>query len=194
MVRRSGARRPNLAERGLRVKKVPGDGNCLFAALSDKLCGSPICHTQIRATVVSHLRQNRQHFASFVEEDEPQRRRTLRSTTSAACQEPKDRFEKYLSSMSLSGTSGGHLELQAFCDAFARMVIVYDTSTKKSGGDEITERVFTPQVGDTAVVKSSLRIVFSGDGEKEGHYDSTQSENGGGEIEEPLHHSAYTRA
>ena len=50
----------------LALREVPGDGNCLFRALSDQLYGEDARHAEIRADVVDYMRRNRGDFEPFL--------------------------------------------------------------------------------------------------------------------------------
>ena len=50
----------------LALREVPGDGNCLFRALSDQLYGEDARHAEIRADVVDYMRRNREDFEPFL--------------------------------------------------------------------------------------------------------------------------------
>ena len=79
---------------GLHIKNIPGDGNCLFRALGDQLDGSSEDHLHHRAAVVEYMRQNRQDFLPFVEDDK--------------------NFDSRLSRLSETGTYGGNQCIVAF--------------------------------------------------------------------------------
>ena len=51
---------------GLALREVPGDGNCLFRALSDQLYGEDARHAEIRTDVVDYIRSNREDFEPFL--------------------------------------------------------------------------------------------------------------------------------
>ena len=51
---------------GLALREVPGDGNCLFRALSDQLYGQDAHHAEIRADVVNYMRNHREDFEPFL--------------------------------------------------------------------------------------------------------------------------------
>ena len=82
-----------LSQFGLDFKEITGDGNCMFRAISDQMVGGEDMHDQYRSLSISFMRDNREDFAPFVEDDED--------------------FSHYIRRMSQSGTWGGNLELQA---------------------------------------------------------------------------------
>ena len=57
--------------RDLYIKQMDGDGNCLFRALGDQLEGNPQNHSNHRLNVVNYMRNHRDHFEDFVEDNKP---------------------------------------------------------------------------------------------------------------------------
>jgi OTU domain-containing protein 3 len=51
---------------GLTLREVPGDGNCMFRALSDQLHGGSDRHLEFRAGVVEFMKSNREDFEPFL--------------------------------------------------------------------------------------------------------------------------------
>lgn len=45
---------------GLRIKDVPGDGNCLFRALADQMVGDESFHFEYRKDVVKYMIEHRE--------------------------------------------------------------------------------------------------------------------------------------
>uniref|UniRef100_A0A8C7NQ27 ubiquitinyl hydrolase 1 n=1 Tax=Oncorhynchus mykiss TaxID=8022 RepID=A0A8C7NQ27_ONCMY len=56
---------------GLKLREVPGDGNCLFRALGDQLEGHSRGHLRLRQETVQYMMAHRQDFEPFVEDDVP---------------------------------------------------------------------------------------------------------------------------
>lgn len=54
---------------GLALRQVEGDGNCLFRALGDQEDGEQEGHARHRAEVVQYMRDHRDDFEPFVEDD-----------------------------------------------------------------------------------------------------------------------------
>lgn len=48
---------------------MPGDGNCLFRALSDQLWGFPNGHLKLRAEICDWMESQRERYEGFVDED-----------------------------------------------------------------------------------------------------------------------------
>ncbi|XP_019614119.1 PREDICTED: malignant fibrous histiocytoma-amplified sequence 1 homolog [Branchiostoma belcheri] len=91
--------------------EVPGDGNCMFHAMSDQVLrteGKHKGHLQLREEAVRHLRRNPHnahgdHFRNFISNQS---------------------WEVYLENMSRDGTWGDHVILQAMADMLVRDVII----------------------------------------------------------------------
>ncbi|XP_077116371.1 OTU domain-containing protein 3 [Ranitomeya variabilis] len=56
---------------GLRLREVPGDGNCLFHALGDQLEGHSRNHLRHRQETADYMVKHRHDFEPFVEDDVP---------------------------------------------------------------------------------------------------------------------------
>ncbi|KAL7101407.1 hypothetical protein ACP275_08G051900 [Erythranthe tilingii] len=78
---------------GLKIIQVTADGNCFFRALADQLEGDEDEHEKYRSMVVRFIKNNREMFEPFVEDEVP--------------------FDEYCRSMGEDGTWAGHMELQA---------------------------------------------------------------------------------
>ena len=76
-----------LAKQGLRIKEVEGDGNCFFRAVADQLYGFEYYHLRLRKQVCDHLRENKEEYRYFIDNDIP--------------------IEKYIRLMSKDGAWGG---------------------------------------------------------------------------------------
>uniref|UniRef100_U3FBX5 OTU domain-containing protein 3 n=1 Tax=Micrurus fulvius TaxID=8637 RepID=U3FBX5_MICFL len=79
---------------GLRLREVPGDGNCLFRALGDQLEGHSRNHLKHRQDTVAYMIQQRPDFEPFVEDDVP--------------------FEKHIANLAQPGTFAGNDAIVAF--------------------------------------------------------------------------------
>ncbi|KAK5085277.1 hypothetical protein LTS08_003262 [Lithohypha guttulata] len=164
---------PGLDKEGLHLKSIAGDGNCLFASLSDQLYGSPSRHGEIRATIVDHMRTFRPLYEGFLHADDVVQKRATRATTESIRKHMEDdAFEGYLTAMSRLGTYGGQPELLAFVRAYDQDVIVHlppsmgwDTSILSYTNEDRAPEVEPPP---------SLHICYGGDEEKHAHYDSSQ--------------------
>ncbi|KAJ6656753.1 hypothetical protein lerEdw1_003084 [Lerista edwardsae] len=79
---------------GLRLREVPGDGNCLFRALGDQLEGHSRNHLKYRQETVDYMINRREDFEPFVEDDVP--------------------FEKHVANLAQPGTFAGNDAIVAF--------------------------------------------------------------------------------
>ncbi|NXT75820.1 OTUD3 protein, partial [Zapornia atra] len=79
---------------GLKLREVPGDGNCLFRALGDQLEGHSRNHLRHRQETVDYMIKQREDFEPFVEDDVP--------------------FEKHVTNLAKPGTFAGNDAIVAF--------------------------------------------------------------------------------
>ncbi|KAK5060022.1 hypothetical protein LTR84_009906 [Exophiala bonariae] len=171
MVRKPKAVWPGLERRGMYHKQIAGDGNCLFASLSDQLYGDPTRHPEIRARVIDHMRNLRPLFEDYVNKNDVQQRRKLRSATAASRQEPEDAFEHYLTLMSQNGTYGGEPELVAFCQVFDQDVTVHLPRLRNFDQDHL---FYTNEHRQAPSPAPPLDICYGGDEVTRAHYDSAR--------------------
>ncbi|XP_076320385.1 OTU domain-containing protein 3-like isoform X2 [Tachypleus tridentatus] len=114
-----------LAVMNLSLREIPGDGNCLFRALGDQLEGHTRNHLVHRQNVVDYMKNHRQDFEPFVEDDVP--------------------FDKHLSNLSESGTHAGNDAIVAFARFHEVVVVIHQLNsplwqirgTEKKGAPEI---------------------------------------------------------
>ncbi|KAG5835587.1 hypothetical protein ANANG_G00245580 [Anguilla anguilla] len=94
---------------GLKLREVPGDGNCLFRALGDQLEGHSRGHLQLRQETVQYMQAHRLDFEPFVEDDIP--------------------FTEYLSNLSQPGTFAGNDAIVAFARRHQLRIIIHQLNT-----------------------------------------------------------------
>ncbi|XP_020490952.1 OTU domain-containing protein 3 [Labrus bergylta] len=94
---------------GLRLREVPGDGNCLFRALGDQLEGHSRGHLRLRQETVQYMMSHRQDFEPFVEDDVP--------------------FTQHLSNLSQPGTFAGNDAIVAFARSQQVKVVIHQLNT-----------------------------------------------------------------
>uniref|UniRef100_A0A1A8RXW1 OTU domain-containing protein 3 n=3 Tax=Nothobranchius TaxID=28779 RepID=A0A1A8RXW1_9TELE len=94
---------------GLKLREVPGDGNCLFRALGDQLEGHSRGHLQLRQETVQYMMSHRQDFEPFVEDDIP--------------------FAQHLSNLSQPGTFAGNDAIVAFARSQQVKVVIHQLNT-----------------------------------------------------------------
>ncbi|XP_043086248.1 OTU domain-containing protein 3 [Puntigrus tetrazona] len=90
---------------GLKLREVPGDGNCLFRALGDQLEGHSRGHLRLRQETVQYMTEHRQDFEPFVEDDVP--------------------FTQHLSNLSQQGTFAGNDAIVAFARSQQLKVVIH---------------------------------------------------------------------
>ncbi|XP_026092853.1 OTU domain-containing protein 3-like [Carassius auratus] len=90
---------------GLKLREVPGDGNCLFRALGDQLEGHSRGHLRLRQETVQYMMTHRQDFEPFVEDDMP--------------------FTEHLSNLSQPGTFAGNDAIVAFARRQQLKVVIH---------------------------------------------------------------------
>ncbi|XP_061591027.1 OTU domain-containing protein 3 [Cololabis saira] len=94
---------------GLKLREVPGDGNCLFRALGDQLEGHSRGHLRLRQETVQYMMSHRQDFEPFVEDDVP--------------------FAQHLANLSQSGTFAGNDAIVAFARSQQVKVVIHQLNT-----------------------------------------------------------------
>ncbi|NXD67751.1 OTUD3 protein, partial [Eolophus roseicapillus] len=90
---------------GLKLREVPGDGNCLFRALGDQLEGHSRNHLRHRQETVDYMIQQREDFEPFVEDDVP--------------------FERHVSNLAKPGTFAGNDAIVAFARNNQMNVVIH---------------------------------------------------------------------
>ncbi|XAR69121.1 Ubiquitinyl hydrolase 1 [Bertholletia excelsa] len=88
---------------GLVERKVQGDGNCQFCALSDQFYRTPDHHKFVRQQIVNQLKSHRESYEGYV---------------------PME-YDDYLKKMSKSGEWGDHVTLQAAADSYGVIICVF---------------------------------------------------------------------
>lgn len=86
-----------LEPKGIFMRDVGDDGNCLFRAVCDQLEGNENNHRYYRDLALEHIKENINTFKLFLLEDED--------------------IDEYLKDMEEVGTWGGHFELVALSEA-----------------------------------------------------------------------------
>ncbi|XP_061623141.1 OTU domain-containing protein 3 isoform X2 [Phyllopteryx taeniolatus] len=94
---------------GLKLREVPGDGNCLFRALGDQLEGHSRSHLELRQETVQYMMSHRQDFEPFVEDDIP--------------------FTEHLSNLAQPGTFAGNDAIVAFARSQQVKVVIHQLNT-----------------------------------------------------------------
>ncbi|NWH89272.1 OTUD3 protein, partial [Aegithalos caudatus] len=90
---------------GLKLREVPGDGNCLFRALGDQLEGHSRNHLRHRQETVEFMVRQREDFEPFVEDDVP--------------------FDKHVANLAKPGTFAGNDAIVAFARNNQMNVVIH---------------------------------------------------------------------
>eukprot|EP00250_Pteridium_aquilinum_P004496 c14696_g1_i1 orf=216-938(+) len=112
-----------LYEYGLEERKMSGDGNCQFRAISDQLYRTPEKHKYVRKHVIYQLKARKDLYQEYV----------------------PMKYKDYIRKMAKQGEWGDHVTLQAAADCFG-MKICLVTSFKDTRYIEIMPK--TPQRKD----------------------------------------------
>ena len=78
---------------GYFIREVGGDGNCLFRAVCEQMEGNENNYAEYRQKCVNYMKENKDTFQPFIEDDEP--------------------IDKYIERMSKNTEWGGNLEIYA---------------------------------------------------------------------------------
>eukprot|EP01017_Pseudomicrothorax_dubius_P002722 TRINITY_DN1019_c0_g1_i4.p1 TRINITY_DN1019_c0_g1~~TRINITY_DN1019_c0_g1_i4.p1 ORF type:complete len:364 (-),score=120.94 TRINITY_DN1019_c0_g1_i4:702-1793(-) len=95
-----------LKQKGLYMRDVDGDGNCLFRSIADQLEGTETNHKDYRMRAVDYMRDNPDDFRPYIDEDEI-------------------KWDDYLAKMSKDAEWGDHMELQALSQALRVNIIIH---------------------------------------------------------------------
>ena len=91
----------------LRPFDVGGDGDCFFRAVSHQLYGDPEHHLQVRAAGIAYMRDNPERF--------------IESSTEMS-------WLEYLNNMSMQGTWGDAIIIQAVADQLKLKIVIAETN------------------------------------------------------------------
>ena len=134
------------------IKKMGGDGNCMFRAVSDQVYGNEEYHDIIREKCMDYLLIERDFFSQFVEGGDKE-------------------FDNYINMKRKSGVWGDDVELQAISEIYNRPIEIYSGSNKplKTFHENIKEFNLKDEKEENKKIKiSPIRISYHG---KE-HYNS----------------------
>ena len=134
------------------IKKMEGDGNCMFRAVSDQVYGNEDFHNIIREKCMDYLLIEREFFSQFVEGGDK-------------------KFDNYINMKRKFGVWGDDVELQAISELYNRPIEIYSGSNKplKTFHENIKEYNLKEKNEQNNRIKiSPIRISYHG---KE-HYNS----------------------
>jgi NACalpha-BTF3-like transcription factor len=155
-----------LADDGLTIHVIDGDGNCLFRSIADQITGDQELHMAFRTRIMKYIKDHADHFRLFMEDDES--------------------FEAYMDRMTQGEEWGGHQELYAASQCLNVNITVYQLNAPS---------YILPAnpngKGDTgAKPPKDIRISYHGDC----HYNSVKSIDGYNDTPVQLSASAARRA
>ncbi|XP_048136300.1 OVARIAN TUMOR DOMAIN-containing deubiquitinating enzyme 6 isoform X2 [Rhodamnia argentea] len=94
--------------KGLEVKRMLEDGNCLFRAVADQVYGDSDEHDLVRQMCIDYMERERDHFSQFVTEN----------------------FTQYCRRKRRDKVYGNNVEIQALCEIYNRPIHIYSYSTE----------------------------------------------------------------
>ncbi|KAA8611272.1 otu-like cysteine protease family protein [Pyrenophora tritici-repentis] len=116
---------PILDANSLYASTIRGDGNCLFNALSDQLCGDQGLNQKLRAATIEHMKENADFYRQYMAVNNV-RRNPKRKTAAAAKRVDNNfytdeqlqvQFEEHVEKMGQPGEWADNMEVSAFASA-----------------------------------------------------------------------------
>jgi len=89
--------------KGLVIRPMGMDGNCLFRSVADQIYGDEDMHDQVRERCMDFIEAERDHFSQFITED----------------------FEQYVARKRRDRTYGNNTEIQAIGELYNRPIEIY---------------------------------------------------------------------
>ncbi|KAJ6739438.1 OTU DOMAIN CONTAINING PROTEIN [Salix koriyanagi] len=94
--------------KGLEVKRMLEDGNCLFRAVTDQVYGDSEMYDLARQMCVDYMEKERDHFSQFITEG----------------------FTSYCKRKRRDKVYGNNVEIQALSEMYNRPILIYTYSTE----------------------------------------------------------------
>ncbi|XP_056683968.1 OVARIAN TUMOR DOMAIN-containing deubiquitinating enzyme 6 isoform X1 [Spinacia oleracea] len=94
--------------KGLEVKRMQEDGNCLFRAVADQVYGDSEAYDLIRQMCIDYMERERDHFSQFITEG----------------------FTSYCKRKRRDKVYGNNVEIQALSEMYNRPIHIYSYSTE----------------------------------------------------------------
>ncbi|XP_062184630.1 OVARIAN TUMOR DOMAIN-containing deubiquitinating enzyme 6-like [Phragmites australis] len=94
--------------KGLEIRKMAEDGNCLFRAVADQVYGDAEAYDMARQMCVDYMERERDHFSQFITEG----------------------FTSYCKRKRRDKVYGNNVEIQAFAEMYNRPIHIYSYSTE----------------------------------------------------------------
>jgi len=102
----------------LKLRDVNGDGNCLFRAISDQMTGKESNHRKFRRDAVDYVKNNKDNFAPFIEDD----------------------WDKFLSTLGQDGEFAGNEAIVALAKFHRVEIIIHQANQAVWNIDGATEQ------------------------------------------------------
>ncbi|XP_051156396.1 uncharacterized protein LOC127278639 [Leptopilina boulardi] len=99
-----------LQEVGFIVKKMGGDGACLFRSVADQVYGNEEMHVNVRKDCMDYIESKQERFSAYIAED----------------------FITYINRKRQNHVFGNHVEIQAISEMYNRTVKLFRYSTEPS--------------------------------------------------------------
>lgn len=94
--------------KGLEVKRMLADGNCLFRAVADQIYGDSEAYDLVRQMCIDYMERERDHFSQFITEG----------------------FTSYCKRKRRDKVYGNNVEIQALSEMYNRPIHIYSYSTE----------------------------------------------------------------
>jgi len=147
-----------LNQRGLELRQMKQDGNCLFRAVADRVYGDAEMHDVVRRLCLDHIEHERDHFSPYITQD----------------------FDSYVLRKRRPMTFGNHLEIQAISEIYNRPVEVFDAR----GDAQTPMNIFQAHTDDEAPEGRShsqpLRLSYHGRSHYNALFDPSRPDVGEG--------------
>lgn len=122
-----------LAETGLIIHHMEGDGNCMFRSIADQITGDCDHHLIFREKIMKYIAEHADHFSLFMEDDE--------------------KFDVYVERMSECNEWGGHQELYAASQCLNTNITVY----------QLDNPTYVIQAGENTSKTKNIKLSYHGD-------------------------------
>lgn len=134
-----------LRAKGLVLRDVPADGNCLFHALADQL-GEGKSHSDVRSEVVAYIREHPSEYAGFMDEgggsnNEGKNKKKKGKAKGGNGESEREKVDAYCERMARNGCWGGDIEINAAAKLYGCTVTVVSANADNvvigSGGRKL---------------------------------------------------------
>lgn len=122
-----------LAQSGLVIHHMEGDGNCMFRSIADQITGDCDHHMMFREKIMKYITEHADHFSLFMEDDE--------------------KFEAYVERMNECNEWGGHQELYAASQCLNTNITVY----------QLDNPTYVIQAGENTSKTKNIKLSYHGD-------------------------------